>query len=123
MAIRKKLLADAKQKGLKGKAAHYATQGPPTDAPDNDDSLHTDGNTTDLALESLKKFADNEQPFFLAVGYVKPHLPFSCPKKYWDLYDRKEIKLSPPAGLAKRFPVDLAHDLGRVAELSRHAGR
>ena len=34
------------------------------------------------------------EPFFLAVGFAKPHLPFVSPKKYWDLYDPAKIKLA-----------------------------
>jgi arylsulfatase A-like enzyme len=36
-----------------------------------------------------------KEPFFLAVGFVKPHLPFISPKKYWDLYDPAKIQLAP----------------------------
>jgi iduronate 2-sulfatase len=35
-----------------------------------------------------------EQPFFIAVGFLKPHLPFCAPKKYWDLYDRNQFALA-----------------------------
>lgn len=38
--------------------------------------------------------SEKEAPFFLAVGFARPHLPFSAPKKYWDLYDRDEIELA-----------------------------
>jgi iduronate 2-sulfatase len=41
----------------------------------------------------LKKLKASGEPFFLATGFHKPHLPFNAPKKYWDLYDRKDIKL------------------------------
>ena len=46
---------------------------------------------TDWALEALDRLKDD--PFFLAVGLVKPHLPFCAPKKYWDLYDPETITL------------------------------
>ena len=36
----------------------------------------------------------NGKPFFLALGFRKPHLPFTAPKKYWDLYKRKDIRLA-----------------------------
>ncbi|MCM2373452.1 sulfatase [Aporhodopirellula aestuarii] len=45
----------------------------------------------DEAIESLQEFATASQPFFLAVGFRKPHLPFVCPKAYWDLYDPQKI--------------------------------
>jgi arylsulfatase A-like enzyme len=62
------------------------------DAPDN---AFYDGAQTEMALETLKRLKDRDQPFFLALGYYRPHLPFVAPKKYWDLYDRDKIS---PAG-------------------------
>ena len=41
------------------------------------------------ALEENK-----EKPFFMVVGFRKPHLPFAAPKKYWDIYQREDIPLS-----------------------------
>lgn len=34
-----------------------------------------------------------EKPFFLAVGFIRPHLPFVVPQKYWDLYDHSKIEI------------------------------
>ena len=47
-----------------------------------------------MAVETLRGMKQNA-PFFLAVGFAKPHLPFVSPKKYWDLYDPAKIKLAP----------------------------
>lgn len=58
---------------------------------DGSDSEFYDGAQTDLALETLERLKDMDKPFFLAMGYYRPHLPFVAPKKYWDLYDRDEI--------------------------------
>jgi arylsulfatase A-like enzyme len=58
------------------------------DAPDN---VFYDGAQTELALETMKRLKDGNQPFFLALGYYRPHLPFVAPKKYWDLYDQDNI--------------------------------
>lgn len=63
-----------------------------TDGPDN--SLH-DGELADKAVETLGNLKQNGKPFFLAVGFIKPHLPFVSPKKYWDLYDPAKIALAP----------------------------
>ena len=54
-----------------------------------------DGLIAAKAAEELKKLGKQEQPFFLAVGFLKPHLPFVAPKKYWELYEGKNIPLSP----------------------------
>ena len=50
----------------------------------------TDSRVTTVALQRMKEIK-KEEPFFLAVGFVKPHLPFVAPKKYWELYDEKDI--------------------------------
>lgn len=55
------------------------------------DNAYTDGVVCDTALEALESLAKKDQPFFLGVGFRKPHLPFVAPSKYWDLYDRDEI--------------------------------
>jgi iduronate 2-sulfatase len=60
------------------------------DVPDN---AYWDGKIADEAVTALQE--NRDKPFFLAVGFMKPHLPFSCPKKYWDIYDRNSI--DPPA--------------------------
>ncbi len=62
---------------------------------DRPDSDYYDGEITGKAVQLLKQAASQEKPFFIAIGYNKPHLPFVCPKKYADLYNRDSIKLSP----------------------------
>ena len=61
------------------------------DLPDSD---YRDGKIADIAVEVLRENAG--QPFFAAVGFVKPHLPFAAPSRFWDLYDRDELQ--PMAG-------------------------
>ncbi|MEA3478690.1 MAG: sulfatase [Bacteroidota bacterium] len=60
-----------------------------------DDLGYPDGLTAALAVQKLKELSEKKEPFFLGVGFFKPHLPFNAPKKFWDLYDEKEIPLSP----------------------------
>lgn len=64
-----------------------------TDDADVDDDAYRGGKVTHAAVLAMRRLRD--KPFFLAIGYRKPHLPFSAPKKYWDLYDRE--KIPPPA--------------------------
>ncbi|NLR93953.1 sulfatase [Flammeovirga agarivorans] len=75
---------------------------PAVEAMDVEDGKYTDGSNTNKAIKFLKNREDKSQPFFLAVGYAKPHLPFVAPKKYWDMYDRDKVSLpeitTPPEG-------------------------
>jgi iduronate 2-sulfatase len=57
------------------------------EAADVDDDGYSDGKLVNLAIKTLEGFKERGQPFFLAVGFFKPHLPFNAPKKYWDRYD------------------------------------
>jgi iduronate 2-sulfatase len=73
---------------------------PPYKAPliealDVADTAYRDGQIANLAAAMLLDHAEveTEQPFFLAVGFWRPHLPFVAPKKYWDVYDAKAIPL------------------------------
>ena len=60
-----------------------------------DDDGYADGLNAELAIEKLNELKNRDEPFFLGVGFFKPHLPFNAPVKYWDLYDEKAIPLSP----------------------------
>jgi iduronate 2-sulfatase len=51
------------------------------------DDGYPDGKLAELAIDTLQTWKVASQPFFLAVGFFKPHLPFNAPKKYWDWYD------------------------------------
>jgi iduronate 2-sulfatase len=53
------------------------------------DDAYYDGRVASEAVRVLDEIKD--QPFFLAVGFWKPHSPFNPPKKYWDLYDRTKF--------------------------------
>jgi len=57
-----------------------------TECADLDDNAYWDGQIADSTIQYLHKFKSGHIPFFLAVGFLKPHLPFCAPKKYWDLY-------------------------------------
>lgn len=69
-------------------------KGPTFEAGEVHDTAYSDGKTTVRALEALRRMKAEEKPFFLAVGFYKPHLPFTAPKKYWDLYDPASIELA-----------------------------
>lgn len=64
-----------------------------TESADVDDGVYLDGMVCGAAEAAIDVLAEDDKPFFLAVGFRKPHLPFCAPKKYWDLYQPDEIPL------------------------------
>ena len=62
-------------------------------ADDHDDAYY-DGAQTTMAIKKMRELKDKDEPFFLSVGFYKPHLPFNAPKKYWDLYNAEDIPLA-----------------------------
>ena len=99
-----------KQKGWKNSALSDSGgegKGPAWEAADVLDEGYPDGKLGKLAIEKLTGLQSGGKPFFLAVGFFKPHLPFNAPKRYWDLYD--------PA------TFDLKDDGQRVKGISEHA--
>jgi len=70
------------------------------------DGAYKDGKMTELAIETLQELSQSDNPFFLAVGFQKPHLPFNAPAQYWDLYERKNIKLADNPYPPKGAPVE-----------------
>ncbi|MDO5968360.1 sulfatase [Flavivirga aquimarina] len=61
---------------------------------DVDDDAYYDGAQTTMAIKKMRELKDKDEPFFLSVGFYKPHLPFNAPKKYWDMYNREDIPLA-----------------------------
>ncbi|MCL4203096.1 MAG: sulfatase [Pirellulaceae bacterium] len=86
--------AEALERGLKGQALSRAARGTATEMADVPDNAYTDGAIAELGVRALRELKDRKEPFFLAVGFVKPHLPFNAPKRFWDLYDPQQIKLA-----------------------------
>lgn len=78
------------------------------------DSVYFDAQTAQKSIEDLKKLKKTKQPFFLAVGFVKPHLPFTAPKKYWDLYDESKIALPKNAIFPSTAPKIANHKWGEL---------
>lgn len=91
--------------------------GPPWEAPDVPDNSLADGQTADRAIETLREIKD--RPFFLAVGFLKPHLPFVAPKKYFDLYTPESIRLASNPNAPRDVPQIALTEWG---ELRNYAG-
>lgn len=65
----------------------------PWEAADVPDEGYSDGKLAALAVETLGRLCAEGKPFFLAVGFFKPHLPFNAPRRYWDLHDPAKFAL------------------------------
>jgi arylsulfatase A-like enzyme len=75
-------------------ASGLNVRGPAFEDADVPDNTFQDGKVAELAVSTLRDLRKRPEPFFLAVGFIKPHLPFVSPKKYWDLYDPAKIQLA-----------------------------
>jgi arylsulfatase A-like enzyme len=80
-----------------------------TEIADAADDAYYDGAQTTAAIEILKRLKLQDKPFFLSVGYYRPHLPFNAPKKYWDMYKRDEIPLAENQFVPEGVPTYLIH--------------
>ncbi len=74
------------------------------------DEAYFDGQIAAAAVEVLRELAASREPFFLGVGFWKPHLPFNAPKRYWDLYDRARLAPPVPADAPTGAPAIAGHD-------------
>jgi arylsulfatase A-like enzyme len=82
-------------------------------SPKADDEL-PDGATAAEAVNRIHALKQKGRPFFLAVGFLKPHLPFVAPKKYWDLYDADKIPLPASDRSPKNCPEFTGHTNGEL---------
>lgn len=107
-------LHEERQKQGKRKA-----KGPAWESADVPDNAYADGVLAEQAISKLQQLKKQEQPFFLAVGFFKPHLPFIAPQKYWDLYDHDKIQLPENYKVPQDAPEESIHNSG---ELRAYAG-
>jgi iduronate 2-sulfatase len=112
--VGQKLLGELKAKAKAAGEDETKVRGLPFEAPDVRDDELNDGWTANRASEVLKARKGAKEPFFLAVGFAKPHLPFVAPKKYWDLYDPAKLPVpasSEPPKDAPKFAPQLGGEL------------
>ncbi len=84
----------------------------PYEAGEVNDEGYPDGNTTNLAISKLQEMKDKNTPFFMGVGFFKPHLPFNAPQKYWDLYDRDSLPISDNPNIPENINLKSLHESG-----------
>ena len=75
---------------------------------------YADTKMVNKAIEKLDELLEKKQPFLMALGFLKPHLPFNAPKKYWDLYNEKDIELASNRFQPKNAPNISMHKYGEL---------
>lgn len=84
-----------------------------------DDEAYSDGRIAAEGIKRLRNAAKNpDKPFFLALGFVKPHLPFTAPKKYWDMHDPDKFELAVFQQHPKNAPVYAGKRGGEIVNYS-----
>ena len=107
---------------LKIKPIRYAdgwNTGPAWEAADVHDTLYYDGAQTELAKKTLSRLSTMDKPFYMGLGYFRPHLPFAVPKKYWDLYDPEKIPLAQNPQIPTSAPL---YTMNSMYELRHYDG-
>ncbi len=92
--------ATAKAKSAAGRNRMY-------ESPDVPDNAYGDGKVAERTIADLRKLKEAGKPFFLACGFIRPHMPFYAPKKYWDLYEREKIAIAPNRARPENAPAGL----------------
>ncbi|MGY8768776.1 MAG: sulfatase, partial [Pirellulales bacterium] len=94
-------------------------RGPAWESADVADNAYADGMLAERAMADLQRLKEKDQPFFMAVGFLKPHLPFIAPQKYWELYDHDKIKIPSNYHPPRNAPKESIHSFG---EMRSYAG-
>jgi len=89
-------------------------KGPSTECIDVPDNAYQDGVNALLAKNQIIALSKSDKPFFMAVGFSKPHLPFVAPKKYWDLYNREDMPIASFQEHSKNGPLIAYHQSGEL---------
>ena len=89
-------------------------RGMPYEAGEVSDDAYNDGVLAKKTINDLKRLKEMEKPFFLAAGFFKPHLPFTAPKKYWDLYSDESIHLPDNYYRPENAPDVAIHNFGEL---------
>lgn len=105
-------------KGLLSKVLKNKKLNTATECLDIPDDAYPDGAITKDGCAKLKELANNKSPFFMVLGYQKPHLPFTAPKKYWDMYDRASFPLAEVQTRSKDRPEYAYHSFGELGNYS-----
>ena len=107
---------------LKLRPIRYAdgwNTGPAWEAANVHDTMYYDGAQNELTKKTLNRLAKMNKPFYMGLGFFRPHLPFTAPKKYWDLYDKDKIPLPENPEIPNNAPL---HTMNSMYELRHYDG-
>lgn len=93
-------------------------KGPATECADVPDNTYKDGVVAEEGIKLMSQLKSKGKPFFLAIGFSKPHLPFVAPKKYWDMYKRDQFQIAPFQKKAAGSPDLAYHTSGELKSYS-----
>ncbi len=94
-------------------------RGPAWEVIDTPLSCCPDHQTADYAIAELSRLSRARTPFFLAAGFVRPHLPFIVPRRFWELYDRDDLPLPPLPEPPTDVPPDAWHNSPELRKMYR----
>jgi len=115
----KQAFAKAKAEGLSVEMIANTAKSVATECADVADHAYGDGMIADEAVRRLDAAKGRPQePWFMAVGFLKPHLPFNAPKKYWDLYAAEAFPLPSVTALPQGAPKIAGHLSGELRNYS-----
>jgi iduronate 2-sulfatase len=89
-------------------------KGPSSECIDVPDNAYEDGVLALKSKAQIIELSKGNKPFFMAVGFHKPHLPFVAPKKYWDMYKKEDMPLAPFQEHAANGPEIAYHRSGEL---------
>ena len=104
---------------------NWLAKGPTIEFADVPDETYEDGENTVAAIATLKQLVKTDKPWFLGLGFHKPHLDWVAPKKYWDLYDEASIpiatQVNPPKdgaaiGLSESLELRVGADMPKTGD-------
>ena len=90
-----------------------------TESADVPDDAYSDGARAVVAANKIGELVAQKEPFFFAVGFTKPHLPFNAPKRYWDLYERDSFSMPENRSWPPGYPDEARN--AKAGEMSKYS--
>jgi len=96
------------------RAREHGGKGPAWESAEVSDEAYFDGQIAAKSIADLNRLVRQDRPWFLATGFIKPHLPFNAPRRYWDLYDADRVSLADNPYPPEHVPPQALHNFGEL---------